>query len=187
MPTRATDAAFIPSCILHHESLQGRLSPSWSQERCNGGASLSMPTLITGTYEKKRYTLLRWGSHISIMWMLALLFIVPHDPSTRLSPMHASTGVFSRASLGTCVFGRKFVACLHGDAGCTPGGVSVPAVASSGQCGCTHVCRALARRAHGLVLETSPGSLVRSKLCLLSPSPSRVDSCVYHGVYVAPR
>jgi len=49
-------------------------------------ARVDMPTLITVTYEKKRYTLLRWGSHISIMWMLALLFIVPHDPSTRLSP-----------------------------------------------------------------------------------------------------
>ena len=28
----------------------------------------------------------RWGSHISLIAVLALVFIIPHDPSTHLNP-----------------------------------------------------------------------------------------------------
>jgi len=75
-----------------------------------------MPTLLTLPVTKKRYIFLRWGSRISIMWVLALLFIVPHDPSTRLRPWEvgsqaaAFSGWASRASTSSWSDARALAA-----------------------------------------------------------------------------
>jgi len=59
------------------------------------GSGTQMPQLISVEWGSKRYTLLRWGSHISIMYTLAVLFVVPHDPSTRLPAHQVGSGAFN--------------------------------------------------------------------------------------------
>ena len=54
--------------------------------------SLELGGRTYSPFPKGSHFTMRWGSHLPLLTVLALVFVIPHDPSTRLEEWRVGSG-----------------------------------------------------------------------------------------------